>query len=67
MIQANEKSTKSNQSENKIDIKGCLSEKQWMELVAIEYALTWGYGNKTKNEKRYNKLSNKRWQSMNRN
>ena len=40
---------------------GRLSEKEWRELVALEYVLTWGYSkNEAKDEKRYKKLSNRK-------
>ncbi len=41
---------------------GGLSKKQWRELVALEYVLTWGYThNQKRDEKRHKKLSKKLW------
>ncbi len=46
---------------------GGLSEKQWKELVALEYVLTWGYSRNTKkDEKRHKKLSKRLWKGRDR-
>lgn len=45
--------------------KGCLTDKEWQELVALEYVLTWGYSeDKDVDEKRYKELSEKKWKSL---
>ena len=44
---------------------GCLSEKEWRELLGLEYVLTWRYTkNEAEDEKRYKELSNRRWESL---
>ena len=41
---------------------GCLTDKEWQELVTLEYVLTWHYSDDmNKDDKRYKELSNKRW------
>lgn len=45
--------------------KGCLTEKEWKELVTLEYVLTWGYSdNLDVDDSRYRYLSTKRWDSL---
>jgi len=42
-------------------MKGKLSQKEWDELIALEYVLTWGYSDdKEKDFKRHKHLSNKK-------
>jgi hypothetical protein len=46
--------------------KGCLTDSEWQELVALEYVLTWGYtDNEKEDSKRHRELSDKRWASLN--
>ena len=41
--------------------KGCLTEKEWEELVTLDYVLTWGYTDNEKRDlKRQKKLREKR-------
>lgn len=43
--------------------KGSLSMKEYSELLTLEYVLIWGFTNKPKkDEKRYKKLSNRKWE-----
>lgn len=45
--------------------QGDLSNSEWLELVALEYVLTWNYSDDMdRDEKRYRELSNKRWDSL---
>lgn len=45
--------------------RGCLTEKEWRELLALEYVLTWNYTDDIEGDKkRYKELSNKRWVSF---
>lgn len=45
--------------------RGCLTEKEWRELLALEYVLTWRYSdNDADDEKRYMELSSRRWVSL---
>ena len=45
--------------------QGCLTDKEWQELVALEYVLTWDYSeDKDADEKRYKELSEKKWKSL---
>lgn len=47
-------------------MRGILTEKEWRELVTLEYVLTWGYSdNEKKDEKRYMELSKAKWDSLN--
>jgi hypothetical protein len=40
--------------------KGCLTDKEWQELVALEYVLTWRYSDDEEtDDKRYRELSGK--------
>ena len=44
---------------------GCLSQKEWDELLALEYILTWNYSDdKEKDEERHKYLSELRWNSL---
>jgi hypothetical protein len=46
--------------------KGCLTDSEWQELIALEYVLTWGYtDNEKEDSKRHRELSDKRWASLN--
>ena len=46
--------------------QGCLTDKEWQELVALEYVLTWGYSDdEERDDKRYRELSEKKWASLN--
>jgi hypothetical protein len=39
-----------------------LTEKEWRELLGLEYVLTWHYSDDMeRDDKRYRELSNKRW------
>lgn len=41
-----------------------LSEKEWNELVSLEYILTWNFTDDyDRDEKRYKELSEKRWKN----
>lgn len=43
--------------------KGYLTDNEWLELVALEYVLTWNYsekGEQENDEKRHKELSNKK-------
>ena len=55
-----------NKSTNNIDpYRGCLTEKEWRELLGLEYVLTWNYTNDIEgDEMRYKELSNRRWLSL---
>lgn len=45
--------------------QGCLTDKEWQELVTLEYVLTWGYSDdEATDEKRYKELSEKKWKSL---
>lgn len=45
--------------------RGILTEKEWLELLALEYVLTWGYtDNEKQDEKRYMELSKRKWDSL---
>jgi hypothetical protein len=44
-------------------MKGNLPEKEYRELLGLEYILTWGYTNNIDaDEQRYKQLSDKKWQ-----
>ena len=46
--------------------QGCLTHKEWRELVALEYVLTWRYtDDEERDDKRYRELSEKKWASLN--
>lgn len=46
-------------------LQGCLTDKEWEELVGLEYVLTWRYtDNEEEDERRYKELSEKRWKSL---
>lgn len=40
---------------------GNLTVAETREIVALDYTLTWGFGNISADEKRYIELSKKRW------
>jgi hypothetical protein len=43
-----------------------LTNKEWRELVALEYVLTWRYtDDEERDDKRYRELSEKKWASLN--
>lgn len=45
--------------------QGILTDKEWQELVTLEYVLTWDYSDdKEADEKRYKELSEKKWKSL---
>jgi hypothetical protein len=45
--------------------QGCLTDKEWEELVSLEYVLTWGYSvDKKIDDKRHRELSRKKWDSL---
>ncbi len=45
--------------------EGDLTDKEWRELLGLEYVLTWQYtDNPEEDETRYKYLSNKRWVSL---
>jgi len=46
--------------------QGCLTDKEWKELVALEYVLTWRYtDDEERDDKRYRELSEKKWAYLN--
>ena len=48
------------------NIRGGLSEKEWDEIVTLDYILTWHYTNDYDRDlKRYKELSEKRWGQKN--
>ena len=50
-----------------MNIKGDLTDREWLELLGLEYVLTWNYtNNPDQDEARYKYLSNRRWVSLGR-
>lgn len=50
---------------NDKSIRGYLTDKEWSELITLEYVLTWGYSDDLKkDEERYQILSDKKWKTI---